>query len=80
MSEAEENDLIIAIASVLRGRVEKVDESSIHFPSVEEHHDLPAGSVVKYLNQAAEDAGVEITRLGSTRASFRRKRGGPYIA
>ena len=83
MGEAEDNDIIIAIASVLRQSLEKTEESSIHLPSVEENHELPAGSVAKYLDQAAEDAGVEITRRGATRVSFRKKRGsvkvGPRI-
>jgi len=78
MGEAEDNDIIIAIASILRNSVEKAEESSIHFPSVEENHELPAGSVAKHLDEAAKDAGVEITRRGSTRASFRRK-AGPFF-
>jgi hypothetical protein len=81
MGEAEDNDIIIiALASVLRNSVEKAEESSIHFPSVEENYELPSGSVAKHLDEAAKDAGVEITRRGSTRASFRRKRGGPFFA
>jgi hypothetical protein len=66
----DENDLIITIAEYLLNRTLANGELAITYADIEHSYSLPEGSVAKYLEEAAKDGGMEITRRGSTRASL----------
>lgn len=65
-----DDDMIIIIAQEIRklGEVPTIDMAQM-----DQDLNLPAGSTARVLESAADDAGYEIGRKGSTHASLRRK-------
>jgi hypothetical protein len=75
----DENDIIIALADhiIQLGASQKM--FSIKFDETDKSLGLPNGSTQKHLEAAAEDAGYDVVRKGSTQASLQ-KSSGIYIA
>ena len=71
MADMDANDIIIVLAGFLSKHA-KQDNLTIVFADTDERLKFPAGSTEKHLAEAAKDAGLEIARKGSTRASLRR--------
>ena len=73
--EMDENDIIIKISDYLRSAGINSRHFSLEYSAIDSDQKLPVGSTAKYVEQAAEDVGLDIIRKGATMASFRPKPG-----
>jgi hypothetical protein len=74
-AEMDENDIIIKISNYLRSAGSNSRQFSLEYSAIDTDQKLPIGSTAKYVDQAAEDVGLDIIRKGATMASFRPKPG-----
>jgi hypothetical protein len=74
------NDVIVQITDAIRKQYGDQKEFAISFDELETNWAIPAGSIAKYLDDAASDLGLEVVRRGSNRATLRKKGPSVYIA
>jgi hypothetical protein len=74
------NDAIVQITDAIRNQYGEQKEFAITFDELEKNWAIPAGSIAKYLDDAAGDLGLEVVRRGSNRATLRKKGPSVYIA
>jgi hypothetical protein len=73
VAENEDNDAIIQIADAIRKQFPGQEEFAVEYADLEQNWLIPEGNTAKYIEQAADDLGYEVTRKGTTRANLRRK-------
>ena len=82
MPDLTKDDIIITIVDKIRRKAShsQSDDFVIYIDPIESDNNLPKGSVLEHLEEAAEEANCSVVRKGSDRVSLRKKAPGVGVA